>query len=346
MSAASLLSAEALKFATSLHFLASQNASVESVISDFQRSAKIMSHLEVLTEDSAAFLKSEIPEQPGSVRLQPSSSSSFSASASASASASSAGAVAHADFTATELLKTRLAAYDEEVDRLASTIPFSVKTPHSLVRAELGAEMNHEVSALYTLCDFLNARKTDLSRKCETTKSIVSDLQTLNTKLEEQLAKTERESQAALESTQASSSASKTENRTVLNDARQKLMVLLAKFCDKHYPAVEETVPRKKRRVAKSKTSKRDGDNPSDDDDDGDHDERQIRNRAQIIEYTPLKAILEELLNRCVSHPKDPYVDWNQKNAHPVQIEVLIRCGIALQHPQNPMLISLERFHQ
>ena len=57
-----------------------------------------------------------------------------------------------------------------------------------------------------------------------------------------------------------------------------------------------------------------------------------------------LKTILEELMNRCIDEPHDPYItvtDWYW----PPYIELLTRCQIVLHHPDHDNKIKLVPYH-
>ncbi|XP_023366624.1 centromere protein K [Otolemur garnettii] len=63
---------------------------------------------------------------------------------------------------------------------------------------------------------------------------------------------------------------------------------------------------------------------------------------AQLI---TLHEMLEILINRLFDVPYDPYVKISD-SFWPPYIELLLRNGIALRHPEDPTRIRLEAFHQ
>uniref|UniRef100_A0A2K6GP01 Centromere protein K n=1 Tax=Propithecus coquereli TaxID=379532 RepID=A0A2K6GP01_PROCO len=63
---------------------------------------------------------------------------------------------------------------------------------------------------------------------------------------------------------------------------------------------------------------------------------------AQLI---TLHEMLEILINRLFDVPHDPYVKISD-SFWPPYIELLLRNGIALRHPEDPTRIRLEAFHQ
>ncbi|KAM7077413.1 centromere protein K isoform 6-T6 [Ciconia maguari] len=62
------------------------------------------------------------------------------------------------------------------------------------------------------------------------------------------------------------------------------------------------------------------------------------------VELITLHEILEILINKLMSTPHEPYVTIND-SFWPPYIELLLRYGIALRHPEDPNRIRLEAFH-
>jgi hypothetical protein len=56
-----------------------------------------------------------------------------------------------------------------------------------------------------------------------------------------------------------------------------------------------------------------------------------------------LKSILEDLVNKCMEDPNDPYIDVD--NIWPPYLELLSRCQIVTRHPDNNAKIKLVPFH-
>ncbi|NWW86628.1 CENPK protein, partial [Rhynochetos jubatus] len=63
------------------------------------------------------------------------------------------------------------------------------------------------------------------------------------------------------------------------------------------------------------------------------------------VELITLHEILEILVNKLISIPHEPYITIND-SFWPPYIEMLLRFGIALRHPEDPKRIRLEAFHQ
>ncbi|XP_009578367.1 PREDICTED: centromere protein K, partial [Fulmarus glacialis] len=62
------------------------------------------------------------------------------------------------------------------------------------------------------------------------------------------------------------------------------------------------------------------------------------------VELITLHEILEILINKLMSTPHEPYVTITD-SFWPPYIELLLRYGIALRHPEDPNRIRLEAFH-
>lgn len=93
-------------------------------------------------------------------------------------------------------------------------------------------------------------------------------------------------------------------------------MITLGEFLEDHFPLPDGSVKKKKKSIQES--------------------------TAQLI---TLHEILETLINRLFDVPHDPYVKISD-SFWPPYIELLLRNGIALRHPEDPTQIRLEAFHQ
>uniref|UniRef100_A0A8C8AB85 Centromere protein K n=1 Tax=Otus sunia TaxID=257818 RepID=A0A8C8AB85_9STRI len=62
------------------------------------------------------------------------------------------------------------------------------------------------------------------------------------------------------------------------------------------------------------------------------------------VELITLHEILEMLINKLMSTPHEPYVKIND-SFWPPYIELLLRYGIALRHPEDTKRMRLEAFH-
>ncbi|XP_013036056.1 centromere protein K isoform X1 [Anser cygnoides] len=100
---------------------------------------------------------------------------------------------------------------------------------------------------------------------------------------------------------------------------KEELLNALGVFLEEHFPLPEEDGRAKKKKKKKSEEPD-----------------------AQLI---TLHEILEILINKLLRTPHEPYVTIND-SFWPPYIELLLRWGIALRHPEDPDRIRLEAFHQ
>nr|XP_030114644.1 centromere protein K isoform X2 [Taeniopygia guttata] len=64
-----------------------------------------------------------------------------------------------------------------------------------------------------------------------------------------------------------------------------------------------------------------------------------------VVELITLQEILEMLINTLLATPHEPYITINE-SFWPPYIELLLRCGMALRHPEDPMRMRLQAFHK
>ncbi|XP_033642068.1 centromere protein K-like [Asterias rubens] len=105
-------------------------------------------------------------------------------------------------------------------------------------------------------------------------------------------------------------------------ELQQDLMRRLAHFATKHFPLPSL--------ADVNKTSKRRRSSAESDD--------------EQHRYISLLEILEVLMNKCTDDEPDPYITLDE-SFWPPYIELLLRCGIALRHPQACQRIRLVPFH-
>ncbi|XP_009701206.1 PREDICTED: centromere protein K, partial [Cariama cristata] len=99
-----------------------------------------------------------------------------------------------------------------------------------------------------------------------------------------------------------------------LKNYKEELLNALAEFLEKHFPFPG--------RSAKKKNS----------------------SEEPAVELISLQDIIEILVNKSVNTPYEPYVTIND-SFWPPYIELLLRYGIALRHPEDPKRMRLEAFH-
>ncbi|XP_044772827.1 centromere protein K isoform X2 [Neomonachus schauinslandi] len=103
-----------------------------------------------------------------------------------------------------------------------------------------------------------------------------------------------------------------------IKEYKEKLLITLGEFLEDHFPLPDRNVKKKKKKKNIQEST------------------------AQLI---TLHEMLEILLNRLFDVPHDPYVKISD-SFWPPYIELLLRNGIALRHPEDPTRIRLEAFHQ
>ncbi|XP_008047969.1 centromere protein K [Carlito syrichta] len=101
-----------------------------------------------------------------------------------------------------------------------------------------------------------------------------------------------------------------------IKEYKEKLLITLGEFLEDHFPLPDVNFKKKKQNIGES--------------------------TAQLI---TLHEILEILINRLFDVPHDPYVRISD-SFWPPYVELLLRNGIALRHPEDPTRIRLEAFHQ
>ncbi|KAI5144211.1 Centromere Protein K [Manis pentadactyla] len=101
-----------------------------------------------------------------------------------------------------------------------------------------------------------------------------------------------------------------------IKEYKEKLLITLGEFLEDHFPLPDRNVKKKKKNTQES-----------------------------TVQLITLHEMLEILVNRLFDVPHDPYVKISD-SFWPPYIELLLRHGIALRHPEDPTRIRLEAFHQ
>ncbi|NXP33109.1 CENPK protein, partial [Leiothrix lutea] len=101
-----------------------------------------------------------------------------------------------------------------------------------------------------------------------------------------------------------------------LKTYKKELLNALGEFLDEHFPHPEEA------ENIKNKNS----------------------SAEPAVGLITLKEILEILINKLMNTPHEPYITINE-SFWPPYIELLLRYGIALRHPEDPNRMRLQAFH-
>ncbi|KAM6228344.1 centromere protein K-like isoform 2-T2 [Spheniscus humboldti] len=99
---------------------------------------------------------------------------------------------------------------------------------------------------------------------------------------------------------------------------KEELLNALGEFLEEHFPLPEKGGSAKKKKNSSEEPA---------------------------VQLITLHEILEILINKLMSTPHEPYLTIND-SFWPPYIELLLRYGIALRHPEDPNRIRLEAFHQ
>ncbi|XP_071436533.1 centromere protein K [Pithys albifrons albifrons] len=99
-----------------------------------------------------------------------------------------------------------------------------------------------------------------------------------------------------------------------LKTYKRELLTALCKFLEKHYPPLQNG-------------------------------ENKYVSADPDVELLALQDIVEMLISKLMTTPHEPYVTIDD-SFWPPYIELLLRFGIALRHPEDPNRIRLEAFHK
>ncbi|KAM7023551.1 centromere protein K [Acridotheres tristis] len=102
-----------------------------------------------------------------------------------------------------------------------------------------------------------------------------------------------------------------------LRTFKKELLSALGRFLDEHFPHPEK----------------------------GENNKNKNSSAEPAVELITLKEILENMMNKLITTPFEPYITINE-SFWPPYIELLLRYGIALRHPQDPKRIRLQAFHK
>uniref|UniRef100_A0A8C3VRW8 Centromere protein K n=1 Tax=Catagonus wagneri TaxID=51154 RepID=A0A8C3VRW8_9CETA len=194
----------------------------------------------------------------------------------------------------------------------------------SLVGTETLTDSNAQLSLLIMQVKCLTAELSQWQR--ETPEMIPLNEEVLVTLGKEEFEKLRHDLELVLSTIQSKNENLKEDLERVFNELKtkmrnikeykEKLLATLGEFLEDHFPLPDRNVKKKKKNTKES--------------------------TAQLI---TLHEILEILLNRLFGVPHDPYVKISD-SFWPPYIELLLRNGIALRHPEDPTRIRLEAFHQ
>lgn len=70
-----------------------------------------------------------------------------------------------------------------------------------------------------------------------------------------------------------------------------------------------------------------------------------VNNVNNVQPFQSLQSILEDLMNQCMLTPHDPYIQLSPITHWQPYVQLLLRCGIAIRHPDDDSKIKLTPFH-
>ncbi|XP_072025531.1 centromere protein K-like [Amphiura filiformis] len=209
-----------------------------------------------------------------------------------------------------QILQAKSKRLEAEVHTLDAKEPQALPTNPTILKALLQKELSKSNQELEQTLAFIQAQRKELEEDLTREKGVLEQhyevKRTLQSKLE-----------AAEDGTETSRSSQEKElhqQRKSAAEHQKKLMRNLAAFVSKHFPKPTEKTKQTADREHRSK------------------------------EYMSLLEILEILMNKCMDSESDPYVAVDE-TCWPPYIELLLRCGIALRHPQDYKRIRLVPFH-
>ncbi|NXS89918.1 CENPK protein, partial [Erpornis zantholeuca] len=184
----------------------------------------------------------------------------------------------------------------------------------------------------------LELGKEELQKVKNDLEMVLSTVRSKNKKLEEDL---KREQQWCEEQEQMLDTLNKTEEETKTQDEppsterrcdelknkimklktyKKELLSALGGFLDEHFP-----LPEKGEKTGRSFYKNSSSEPP--------------------VELITMQEVLEILINKLMTTPHEPYVTINE-SFWPPYIELLLRCGTVLRHPEDPKRLRLEAFHK
>ncbi|PVD25952.1 hypothetical protein C0Q70_13618 [Pomacea canaliculata] len=216
------------------------------------------------------------------------------------------------------ILKEKEKRLKAEIEVLKNSTPRSLSTNSEVIEASLYEDLKQEVIQLQEIQSLVNAQCLDLKDSIEKETQFQQQLLAIQERLQEKcnsLVSTEPAEDAvevvAQELTSKIDAARETE---------KLVMKRMAAFVSKHFPLPDQS------QVALTSKHLR------------------SHHKKTSLETLPLKDILLELMTKCVESPNDPYLVLDDRY-WPAYVELLLRCHIILQHPDDDHRIKLVPFH-
>lgn len=205
-----------------------------------------------------------------------------------------------------------------EIETTKDLAPRIVSDQPKVVETVMLEELEREETQLRETLSLVESQRQELQASVQQERQFQHQLTAVRDKLQEKCdhVANEQPAEDAVETVVQ-------ELETKINLAQQmerSVMKKMAAFVAKHFPVPEPA------QVAKASKGLR------------------SRKQQSHKETLPLKDILLELMTRCVDSPNDPYLELTERH-WPAYIELLLRCNIVLQHPDDDRKIKLVPFH-
>ncbi|NXX36840.1 CENPK protein, partial [Nicator chloris] len=132
------------------------------------------------------------------------------------------------------------------------------------------------------------------------------------------LNKIEEETNTQVEQTSTKSEFDELKSKILkLKTYKKELLSALGEFVDEHFPPPEKGENTKKMKFS----------------------------AEPAVELITLQEILEILINKLMTTPHEPYVTINE-SFWPPYVELLLRCGMVVRHPEDSNRMRLRAFHE
>ncbi|XP_047273443.1 centromere protein K isoform X11 [Homo sapiens] len=201
---------------------------------------------------------------------------------------------------------------------------FQCQNKLSLIGTETLTDSNAQLSLLIMQVKCLTAELSQWQKKTPETIPLTEDV--LITLGKEEFQKLRQDLEMVLSTKESKNEKLKEDLERIFNELKtkmlnikeykEKLLSTLGEFLEDHFPLPDRSVKKKKKNIQESS-----------------------------VNLITLHEMLEILINRLFDVPHDPYVKISD-SFWPPYVELLLRNGIALRHPEDPTRIRLEAFHQ
>ncbi|XP_039240333.1 centromere protein K isoform X1 [Pipra filicauda] len=200
--------------------------------------------------------------------------------------------------------------YQECHERSPETISTNPDVLLELGKEELQKVKNDLEKVLSAVCSKNKQLEEDLEREQQWYEEQEQMLNTLN--------RIEEETKPQVEQLYKTRGLEELRNKMLqLKTYKKELLSALGEFLDEHFPLPQDSGSAIKRNFSSE----------------------------PAVELLALQDILEILINKLMTTPHEPYVTINE-SFWPPYIELLLRFGMALRHPEDPNRMRLEAFHK